>query len=357
MDENQHTDRPWTPIQIFGTAFIFGAGAAGLISGINFRRMGKEKLLWPSIAAGLIVFLIQVWAFLSLIPEELVSAIGIPVNLAIALGFLLVQQAHFRKWKSEKWEPSMEGERYKPSRIGLLFLAGLGALLVEITIVAVLILSSGGNIQGNQFGNKLKIIKGIDIHNVYLLNLPAGISPDDYEAFCQELYASPAIIRMAGASGFIPEEPENVVLTYREQELQVKRILTEPEFPEVMQMVLIKGRIISQDDPPDQQLIVLTETVSSIIFGKENPLGNSLTIKDGSETVYEVIGIFSEIISSVDAEEPEALAFGSLNRVPGKLYIRIAQDKNNEAITHINSCWGEIAAGVEADCRPVADLY
>ena len=114
MEKNLHTDRPWTPVQVFGTALLFGAGAAGLISGINFRRMGKEKLLWPSIAAGLVIFLIQVWAVLSLISGELISAIGILANLIIALGFLLVQLPHFRKWKSEKWKPSAEGERYKP---------------------------------------------------------------------------------------------------------------------------------------------------------------------------------------------------------------------------------------------------
>ena len=357
MDKNQHSDRPWTPVQVFGTAFLFGAGAAGLISGINFRRMGKEKFLWPSIAAGLVVFLIQVWAVLFLIPEELISAVGILVNLAIALGFLLVQVQHFRKWKSEKWKPSTEEERYKPNRTGLLFLAGLGALLVEISIVAALIFSAGGSIKGDHFSDRMKVIKGIDIRNVYLVNLPAGISPEDYEAFCQALYSSPTIISLAGASGFFPGEPENVVLAHKKQELMADRILTDPEFLRVMRLELIEGRNISRDDSPDEQLIVLTETTAGKIFGEADPIGQPLSINDGSETTYEVIGIISEIISSADAQEPEAMAFTSLEGVPEKLYIRIAQDKNNEALSHINSCWVDIAESPEADCRPVADFY
>ena len=82
-----------------------------------------------------------------------------------------------------------------------------------------------------------------------------------------------------------------------------------------------------------------------------------LTIIDGSETAYEGIGIIAEIITSADAQEPEALVFGSLREVPEKLFIRIVQDENNESITHINSCWVDIAATPQADYKPVADLY
>ena len=124
-----------------------------------------------------------------------------------------------------------------------------------------------------------------------------------------------------------------------------------------MRIDLIAGRMISRDDSPDQQVILLTETAASIIFGEENPIGKPLSINDGSETAYEVVGITAEIITSAYAQEPEALAFGSLKKVPEKLFIRIAQDENNEALTHINSCWVDIASGPEADCRPVADLY
>src|SRR5262245_33044357 len=48
---------PWTPTQVFAASFVFGPLAGGVVSGINFLRMGQGVLLLPSVLAGALLFL------------------------------------------------------------------------------------------------------------------------------------------------------------------------------------------------------------------------------------------------------------------------------------------------------------
>ena len=365
MENGQHIDRPWTPVQIFGTAFIFGAGAAGLISGINFHRLGREKLVWPSILGGLCIFLIEVWAVIHLVPDEIASYIAIPANLVIALGFLLVQLPHFRKWKSDQWVPRAEGERYKPGRTGFLFLAGLGAFAVETAIVAIWIISAGGGMNTDRYDNKLLSIDKELLHNIYVLQLPADITPEDYEEFCRELQTDSPIVYVGGASGFFPDEKESVTVTYQEQETRVRRILAEPDLTEVLSLVILEGRAIDFDDPPGSRIVTLSEMAAKELFGEEDPIGKPLTFLDDPENSFEVIGITDEIFQPTGTGEPASVAIELLDQVPEKLFILVGFASDEpvqaklyaEAMEHIKNCWSNISSDPEPDCRLLADLY
>ena len=45
---------PWNPSAFYGIAVFFGLGAAGVIAGINYGRLGRETLKWPIISVSLI---------------------------------------------------------------------------------------------------------------------------------------------------------------------------------------------------------------------------------------------------------------------------------------------------------------
>jgi hypothetical protein len=126
-------DNPWTPAQVFGGSFLFGPLAGGVLSGLNFARMGKRERLVPSVLAGAALFA------LGLVPLLLVPGVelapGMIVNMGIAFGFLLAQRPTFLAWKLLHWRPAEEDERYVPGRLGLLFLVGLGCAAVQVGLI------------------------------------------------------------------------------------------------------------------------------------------------------------------------------------------------------------------------------
>ena len=44
-------------------SFFAGFGAGGIIAGINWRRMGKNKLMWLTIVVAAVAFIV-LWVFL-----------------------------------------------------------------------------------------------------------------------------------------------------------------------------------------------------------------------------------------------------------------------------------------------------
>jgi len=135
MSNNEKPNRPWTPIQILAVSVLFGPGAAGAVTGINFTRLGKPKFLLPCIIAGTVLFLLEALALVFVVPDDLLSPVGLLISLLIGLGFMFAQKSDFETWKSTNWKPATEKEKYKPTRIGLLFLVSISALIVEAGII------------------------------------------------------------------------------------------------------------------------------------------------------------------------------------------------------------------------------
>ncbi len=133
-------ERPWTPTQILATCLLFGAGACGAVAGINFARLGRRQYLLPCILLGSVAFLataaVCVFAVRS---YEAARLAGLGLGLAVGVGFLLAQKPYFDAWKMVNWAPR-GGEKYRPNRLGQLFLVCFASLALEVGVIALLVL-------------------------------------------------------------------------------------------------------------------------------------------------------------------------------------------------------------------------
>lgn len=134
---------PWLPMQAFAAAFVFGIVSAGVVTGLNMARMGKRAYLVPCMVAGCLLFGVAVAAFFFLLPESLSRfdeagrLVGMLTRLLIGAGFLLVQKDTFDAWKSVNWDTQSQG-RYRPGKIGQLFLVCLGCGALEVGLIVLL---------------------------------------------------------------------------------------------------------------------------------------------------------------------------------------------------------------------------
>src|SRR5262245_36939262 len=116
----QPDDRPWIPTQLFGAGFLFGGLAGGILSAINFRRLGSPGLVVPSILAGVVVaaLVLVCICFVSL-PDTALRVVGLLVALLTGAGFYLGQRQAFTDWYERHYEGQPLKE-YRPNRLGLL---------------------------------------------------------------------------------------------------------------------------------------------------------------------------------------------------------------------------------------------
>ncbi|MFO0867037.1 MAG: hypothetical protein U0744_20750 [Gemmataceae bacterium] len=131
--------RPWTPSQIFGVSFAFGSAAGGIIAAINFSRMGKTAATIPMAAASVLIFLIQAAIIVFMVPPEGQRLVGLLINSALGLAYMLVQKPEFDAWKKLVWQD----HDYKPNGLGLLFLVSLLCLAAEFAVIVGFIMASG----------------------------------------------------------------------------------------------------------------------------------------------------------------------------------------------------------------------
>ncbi len=132
-------DRPWTPTQLLAIACLFGAGTAGVIAGINFARLGRREYVVPSVVAGTALFLLHAAAFVFIFPG-MSYHVATLVNLAIGLGFMQAQKPSFLDWQARQQDPELTGKKYRPNRVGILFLVSLACVAVEVGIIGLMVL-------------------------------------------------------------------------------------------------------------------------------------------------------------------------------------------------------------------------
>lgn len=90
---------PWNPGIFYLLTFLGGFGAAGIIAGINYQRLGKPKLKWPTIGISLAAFV----AYLGItfywgIDYEFVFYLA---NFVPAIILERIQHPHYHRWKEE----------------------------------------------------------------------------------------------------------------------------------------------------------------------------------------------------------------------------------------------------------------
>ena len=136
LQADGYLDRPWLPSQLVAVCWLFGPLACGAVAGVNFARMGKRAYLVPCVLAGAALFAVEALVLMFL--GGSVQQLRLPallMNLAVGLGFMFAHQPHFAEWKEESWVPRTPDERYRPTRVGLLFLIALGCAAVQVGII------------------------------------------------------------------------------------------------------------------------------------------------------------------------------------------------------------------------------
>jgi hypothetical protein len=135
---------PWTPTQLFAASYVFGSLAAGAALGVNLARLGKRGLLLPCLLAGGLLFLVEAWLAVTVLPHLISGSDGgrlvmLLERLVVSGVFLLLLKPSFDVWKRANWIPSTTGQRYKPGNLGQFFLIVLACAAVEVIVILLLV--------------------------------------------------------------------------------------------------------------------------------------------------------------------------------------------------------------------------
>tara|TARA_B100001146_G_C15856088_1_gene295675 strand:- start:206 stop:517 length:312 start_codon:yes stop_codon:yes gene_type:complete len=75
---------PWEPQWFLAASNSVGLGAAGIVVGLNYCRLGRPRLMWPTIVISSVVF-IGVPAVLAFVDRRYVVVTAIIINAPAAL--------------------------------------------------------------------------------------------------------------------------------------------------------------------------------------------------------------------------------------------------------------------------------
>ena len=121
---------PWNPQWFWPQAILFGFGAAGIVAGLNYRRLGRPRLMWPTIVISSVVF-IGALACLAYVDRGYVVVTAIIINAPAALILFLLQRADYNNFK-DRMPNGVSGGLDLPVMIGLPWLVVLMAFVVVV---------------------------------------------------------------------------------------------------------------------------------------------------------------------------------------------------------------------------------
>ena len=121
---------PWNPLWFWPQAILFGFGAAGIVAGLNYRRLGRPRLMWPTIVISSAAF-IGVLVGLAFAEVGYAPATAIIINAPAALVLLLLQRTDYESAKV-RIPAGASGGLDLPVMIGLPWLVLLLAFVIAI---------------------------------------------------------------------------------------------------------------------------------------------------------------------------------------------------------------------------------
>jgi len=131
-------------MQIMAIGFLFGPMAAGAAAGVNFTRLGRPQLQWPCIIMGIVLFAVEAFVVVYVLEEKAIRPVGMVMNVAIGLGFMLFQKGDFEAWRAKySPKPPQGKDTYRPNRIGSLFLIGIGCAVAQVGVLFLLFSMQG----------------------------------------------------------------------------------------------------------------------------------------------------------------------------------------------------------------------
>ena len=96
---------PWGWGTLLIVSFFAGFVAGGIIAGINWRRMGKHSLVWPTIILSIAIFILFVW----FMPATVSNSTANFISLVFAGVLWWSQKGYYREWKESHPEAKRAG--------------------------------------------------------------------------------------------------------------------------------------------------------------------------------------------------------------------------------------------------------
>ncbi len=117
--------QPWNPRKwCIGLSFFFGFGAAGILAGINWRRLGKPKWVWPTI----VLAIAGEAGFLALI--NALNSFGsrlLGYGIELGIGYLI---AHLQRPAYEEWMDTYDTSGIKSPGWAIPIGVGIGSIVL-----------------------------------------------------------------------------------------------------------------------------------------------------------------------------------------------------------------------------------
>jgi len=115
---------PWGWWTLLTVSFFAGFAAGGIVAGINWRRMGKQGLMWPTIIGSIVAFIL----FVYFLPQTVSNSTASFISVAPLTGLWLWQKGYYRTWKDSHPEAQRAGWQIPAG-------TALGAIVVVVAIV------------------------------------------------------------------------------------------------------------------------------------------------------------------------------------------------------------------------------
>ena len=119
---------PWGRGTLLIVALCAGFAASGILAGINWRRMGKPGLVWPTIAVSIVAFIL----FGLFLGETTRNSSAHVVSLSVAWGLWLWQKGHHDAW--ERSHPKAQRAGWQIPLITVIVISGIIIGLVFLVL-------------------------------------------------------------------------------------------------------------------------------------------------------------------------------------------------------------------------------
>ncbi|MCH9647288.1 MAG: ABC transporter permease [Deltaproteobacteria bacterium] len=211
-----------------------------------------------------------------------------------------------------------------------------GLVVAEVALSLVLLVGAGLLMRSYQQLESLD--PGVEKTNVLTFRVSTR-GPDYRESSQREAFFQRAVeglgslpaVESAGAAQAMPFfglfQSSPVVLDAQalpepgsEPQVLIRRLT--PGYLETLQVPLLRGRPLSTRDistaPP---VALVSRTMAEELWGSQDPLGETITVKDGLGVSRRVVGIVGDVRSNLNPPEPQSI-----------LYLPVAQDPSPQSM-------------------------
>jgi len=124
-----------------------------------------------------------------------------------------------------------------------------------------------------------------------------------------------------------------------DQRIAFSTIATEYDYAETMGIKMLEGRDFSRDFKSDSSAVVINQAAVDLM-GMENPIGQTLTLFDGT---YQIIGIMDNVVMSDPFKPVEALSMVFIPGWSSTITVRLNKTDNlNDAISTVEGVFKKL---------------